>query len=403
MAAPVTATSPYFAPGEAEELLLLNKSRRGFCERWAGGVKLAQYCGIVRLRTCVVEILPKIGMDNVRTPDELGHARSGLLAMLHRSRGIMMTHLESAPQQAVRAPLLDVFIEAFLRSALAVTRQGLLSRYVEHVDDVGVARGRLHTNEHIKRNFYRPHVLHCAYDEFTADNAYNRAIRAALDACRGWISSAPIQRLWFEVLALFSSVTPTRMSAATVKRLRSDRVTRRYEPVLHWCIWLLAMLSPALASGAHHAPALLFDMNKLFEAHVSTLEVMAASHNRILIRQGPMEPLARAGDRDAFTLRPDITVWHTNSNGDITGIDRVLDVKWKRLNPLENNWGVSESDTYQLLAYAVHYQCTQLELIYPAPVSIDLMEQSPPVFVISSPGFIRSSITIRVRTVPLWG
>ncbi|WP_197334127.1 McrC family protein [Ralstonia syzygii] len=366
-------------------------------------MKLSQYCGIVRLRTCLVEILPKVGMDDLRTPDELGRARSALLAMLHRARGITMTHLASAPQQAVRAPLLDVFIESFLHSALAVARQGLLSRYVEHVDDVSVARGRLHTNEHIKHNFYRPHVLRCAYDEFTADNAYNRAIRAALDACRGWISSAPIQRLWFEALALFSSVTPARMSAAAVKRLRSDRITRRYEPVLHWCAWLLAMLSPALASGVHHAPALLFDMNKLFEAHVSALEAMAAPHSRILIRQGPMEPLARVGNRDAFTLRPDITVWHANANGEVTGIDRVLDVKWKRLNPLEGNWGVSESDIYQLLAYAVHYQCTQFELVYPASASIDLTEQTPPVFVISSSGFIRSSITIRVRTVPLWG
>ena len=64
---------------EAQALLRLNALRRGFCQRLSGGIKLAQHCGIVRLPTCVVEVLPKVGMADARTPDELERSRGRIV------------------------------------------------------------------------------------------------------------------------------------------------------------------------------------------------------------------------------------------------------------------------------------------------------------------------------------
>ena len=73
----------WLSEAEAQALLRLNDLRRGFCQRLSGGIKLAQHCGIVRLPTCVVEVLPKVGMADARTADELERSRGALLAMLH--------------------------------------------------------------------------------------------------------------------------------------------------------------------------------------------------------------------------------------------------------------------------------------------------------------------------------
>jgi 5-methylcytosine-specific restriction enzyme subunit McrC len=322
--------------------------------------------------------------------------------MLHNARQVAITKVGSVPQRAVRAPLLDIFIEAFLHCALEQARRGLLSRYVPHADDLTVVKGRFHAHGHARRNFGKPHLVYCEYDEFTADNSYNQAIKATLDVCRTWVSRAPTQRLWFETHARYAGVSSVRMSAADVVHLPRERMTHRYEAVLTWCEWLLAMTCPAMSVGAAHAPGMLFDMNKLFESYVCSLEEADAGESHIVHRQGPVEALASHGNSDAFFLKPDITVWNAAPDGTATNIDRVVDAKWKRLDPHANNWGVDQSDVYQLLAYALRYRCQRMELVYPSLGRKGDSVGSEPVFEISYSDITQQNIQVRIRTVPLW-
>ena len=390
----------WLTEADAQSLVRINDLRRGFCQRVSGGVKLAQHCGIVRLPTCVLEVLPKVGMSDAREPEEIALARGALLTMLHDARRVVVTNVGAVPQKAVRAPLLDVFVEAFLLAAVEQARRGLLSRYVGHVDDLPVVKGRFNVHGQLKRNLGRPHVLHCEFDEFTADNAYNRAIRTALDACKGWTVRPSTQRLWFETQTRFAGVSAQRMSASDVAKLPRDRTTRRYDQVLTWCEWLLSLTSPALSTGMARAPGLLFDMNKLFEAYVSGMVERASSDNFVVHRQGPAQALAAHGAANAFMLRPDITVWQTDSHGGAGDIHRVMDAKWKRLDPHEAQWGVDQADIYQLLAYAVRYRCTELALVYPQPSTEPVASDDLLLFEIADGGL--GSIKIQVTTVPLW-
>lgn len=397
----VVGTGQWLTEAEAHALLRLNDLRRGFCQRLSGGVKLAQYCGIVRLPTCVVEVLPKVGMSDARSPDELNRSRGALLTMLHSARQVTITKISPVPQQAVHAPLLDVFIEAFLHSALDQARRGLLSRYVAHSDDLPVIKGRFLAHGHVRRNLARPHLLHCEYDEFTADNAYNRAVRATLEVCRTWATRACTQRLWFETLARFSGVSSVKISAADVARLPRDRTTHRYDSLLTWCEWLLAMASPALSAGASQAPGLLFDMNKLFEAHVARLEESEAGSAQIVHTQGPPEYLATRGTQDVFLLKPDITVWNIGQDGAASNIDRVIDAKWKRLDPTARDFGVDGADLYQLLAYSMRYGCTSLELAYPMPSLLGEQHKSPVFDIQTGEGAEGAQVRVRIKLVPL--
>ncbi len=398
--ATMEGAKPWLSELEAQALLRLNDLRRGFCQRLSGGIKLAQHCGIVRLPTCVVEVLPKVGMADVRTPDELARSRSALLTMLHSARQVAITKIGPVPQQAFHAPLLDIFIEAFLHGALDQARRGLLSRYVAHADDLPVIKGRFQAHGHVRRNLARPHLLHCEYDEFTADNGYNRAIRATLDVCRTWVTRAATQRLWFETHARYAGITSLKLAAVDVARLPRDRTTHRYIRVLTWCEWLLSMASPAMSAGASLAPGLLFDMNKLFEAHVARLEEGNSGADRIVHTQGPPLHLAKYGPADAFLLKPDITVWHVNQDGTGAGIDHIVDAKWKRLDPHAADFGVDEADVYQLLAYALRYDCRSLELAYPMPVGTDELAPSP-VFQIPA-ATLGGAVVIGVKLIPLW-
>lgn len=142
-------------------------------------------------------------------------------------------------------------------------------------------------------------------------------------------------------------------------------------------------------------------MNKLFEAFVSNLEERSVGDGYIVHRQGPVQPLAASGGAEAFLLRPDLTVWTEAPNGTNGCIHRVVDAKWKRLDPADLQWGVDQADVYQLLAYSVSYQCSTLELIFPQPEGLAATKPTMPVFEIPAPGL--GSVKVHVRTVPLWG
>jgi 5-methylcytosine-specific restriction enzyme subunit McrC len=388
----------WLSDAEAEALLALNENRKGFCQRVWGGVKFAQFCGVVRLPHVVVEILPKVGLGDVREAGEEAQARAKLLAMLRTARRLPVTRVADTPQSSVRAPLLDAFIAAFLDCALDQAHRGLLTRYVSHAEDLPLIKGRFHAAGHIRRNLGRPHLLHCEHDEFTVDNSYNRAVVAALEACRHWMQGADTQRLWFEVQARWTGVALTKMTAKQVARLPRDRTTHRYEALLTWCEWLLSLTSPSMGRGISDAPGLLFDMNKLFEAHVAAVVASTVEPGDRMETQGPERALGQCNGLGVFTLKPDITVWREEG---LAGqrIRRIIDAKWKRLDPSSQDFGVRESDVYQLLAYAIAYGCDTVELFYPRPAMTAC--SSPPSITYVVMNGVSQAVNVRIELVAM--
>jgi 5-methylcytosine-specific restriction enzyme subunit McrC len=162
------------------------------------------------------------------------------------------------------------------------------------------------------------------------------------------------------------------------------------------------MASPALSAGALQAPGLLFDMNKLFEAHAVRMEEIGSGNERIVRTQGPQLHLATRAKDEMFLLKPDITVWHIGADGAASSIDRVVDAKWKRVDPHAPAFGVDEADVYQLMAYALRYGCTTLELVYPMPHDL-AGETLAPVFDINLAHLGASgSVKVQVKLIPLW-
>lgn len=60
----------------------------------------------------------------------------------------------------------------------------------------------------------------------------------------------------------------------------------------------------------------------------------------------------------AFALRPDLVL-------EYGGHTVVLDTKWKLLSDKVRNFGISQSDMYQMYAYGKKYKANRIVLIYP--------------------------------------
>jgi 5-methylcytosine-specific restriction enzyme subunit McrC len=261
--------------------------------------------------------------------------------------------------------LLEAFIAAFYQAVTTVIRGGLLRQYLEHEEVLRVVRGRIATTRQLGTHANRLDTVACVFDELSADNVWNRVLKKGVRVTRPWLHSAELGRRWVELMGVLDEVDDTRLASAEVERLVFDRRAERYRAAIDWARWILALLAPSLRGGRHEAPALLFDMNRLFESSVAAvLRRSAARHGLDVIAQDRSRALATivSGDvvEPGFVLRPDLVIVRQGR------VAVVADTKWKLLElDRKGRPDPSEADMYQLHAYASVFQCHELALIYP--------------------------------------
>ena len=134
--------------------------------------------------------------------------------------------------------------------------------------------------------------------------------------------------------------------------------------LMKWSKVFLKNKSFATFSGTESARALLFPMEKVFEAYV------AQNMKKIFGRAGWNVSAQDKGhylfntlngeNHRKFALKPDLVV--TRDDDSVV----ILDTKWKSLiNDRGANYGISQSDMYQMYAYSKKYNTSEIWLLYP--------------------------------------
>lgn len=190
-----------------------------------------------------------------------------------------------------------------------MVKRGLKSSYVVREDNLNVFKGKLLVKDNLRRNVAHREKFFVAYDEYGLDRPEHRLIKAALWRLKR-VKSA--RRL----LGAFESVATSTNCAKDFAALSIDKTNRDYKAVMNWTRLFLAEKSFTPFDGRVKALALLFDMNRLFEAYV-------AAH-------------ARKVFADKFTL----------------------DTKWED--------APTSADMYQMFAYAKRYGARKIYLLLPA-------------------------------------
>lgn len=426
---------------EARALEALNATQKRFCVREGHKLSLEMHCGLVFLSgergtarrargiassAVTLEILPKLwggvgsareGASNLAGTGaarerlrEIGHARQALLRLLHGSEELRLKTLDVAPQDAERAPLLDLFIRSFLRETLRVAKGGLLTRYIETTSDLPLLRGRALLVDSARLASRRPGLWRCSHDDLSVDNPYNQVLLAAIERCREHLRRRATERLWLEVRAFFGQVCSIRMGPEAIDRLKRGRESARYDEALRWARLLLALVSPSLAGGASPAPALLFNMQDIFERMVARRERDQAPVGVTVTLKGSARSLAKIGLggagaggpssplQEVFQLKPDVLLWPAGVSPSRGSPESIVDAKWKILKPSRRDWGVDEDDVRQVLAYLLRYGCQRARLAYPVLSRTQLPEVGPPTFWIDTTA---GTVCIEVVLVPI--
>ena len=347
---------------------------------WSWGnreIKFASHCGVISLGDLSVEVLPKIhGIE----AEDVESSRKALVHMLYGAQYLKLSKAGTAGINLQKRFLLDIFILHFCEQLHAQLRRGMIRKYVRREKNLNVLRGKLKIGEHFKRNLAHGERLFCQYDELSADNIYNQILKRVLGIMLKRAKGNRALQQISELLARFEPISNfVTDAAAGANSLSFDRMTDRYEEIFEQCGFFLRGFYPGVTKGEKDCLALLFDMNRLFEAYVGAELRREAAGKHIRVReQGPQKYFARREDSDkaVFMMKPDFSL--LNKSGDPVAI---ADAKWKVLDSEEQKLGIAQSDMYQIGSYASRYGVRNLALFYPMqekltkPIQMTLLKE----------------------------
>lgn len=352
---PISSRPEYgITTSEADLLLEIANTRRGFAQRYQTHVSLAQYCGVVAMGDRVLEVLPKIADGQAATS-----SREILLRLLGMSGVFPLFRDQRTGHSLLSSPILEVFIAAFFDETVTLVRGGLLQKYVFRRDDLGFVRGRIQPQIQFGRNANRTDRVSCIYDELTIENEWNQIINTGLAMVRPWLRNPELIRRWNELRVIFRGIGETFTLTESLRRLVYGRAETRYRSVVEWIKWIDSTLSPSASAGVSNAPGLLLDMNALFERALAAFLGNRSTH---FVSQDSTRFLARrqTSHKGVYRLRPDFLF---RKNGKVFAI---ADAKWKKLRTNENGFLLAPAgDINQMQAYSIAYGCSNLALIYP--------------------------------------
>jgi 5-methylcytosine-specific restriction enzyme subunit McrC len=330
---------------------------------WQGlrSLRIQQFVGVVRTRELQLEILPKL--EGLAEPAQI---RQSLLRMLAITQDLEVRDSEVVSFLESSEPFFWALARLYIHRLLEAVRRGLRQDYVLHQELLPYIRGKVHWPSQAKLQTTGRLEFACAFDERSEDTPLNRTLKAALLVAGRMLEGARISSIVTELRHAMDGVSETCPSADQRARLRTDRMNRHMEPLLVLAKLILGNRNPDLgrsADGNRDTYALVWDMNVLFEEYVGRLarEVFEAKGLRVVLQKGTATYLAQEilAGRNAFLLRPDILVQRERKPW------VVADTKWKHLDPRQASLGVSESDVYQVLAYAHRFETDRAVLIYP--------------------------------------
>ena len=251
---------------------------------------------------------------------------------------------------AISSDLLASIVAFFARTLETSLARGLLRSYRHEEGRLIAMRGRIDMMAQFRQAGIRLPVA-CRFDEYTADIAENRYVKAAgrLALRVPRVAAEDRRRLLQQVVAL-EDVADHSIRPDELDRIQETRLNAHYQPALRLARLLLENLTLVDQRGDHSASSFLVDMNKLFEDFVT-------QRLRRELR-GRLEVLSQFGthlaERRQVPIRPDLVFRRQ-------GVEvLVADIKYK----LTGDAQARTSDYYQLLAYTTALDLPEGLLIY---------------------------------------
>lgn len=311
------------------------------------------YVGFIQLRTCSIEILPKV------SGNDPGQSRRVLLRMLQRSGFLDIHESQISRLMVEKTNLFEIIAYLFTAKLSVELRKGLVRSYKREHGDLQLVRGKIDIQRQIRRESMMQPGVSCVYDEFEVDNPLNQVLKAGLQIVRSRSVNSSTKKQALNSLAIMDEVDSVPIAEEHLDRIGFDRTNRRYQHSFQLAKLLINRSSPLFSQGGSSNSSILFKMNELFEAYIAYL--VRKNWNDVKVKDRSCKLLIKEGsDRGVFQLEPDILVVNRY------GKQIIIDTKWKTIHSDRSRHGVKREDFFQMYAYLTRYkEVSEVVLLYP--------------------------------------
>ena len=333
-------------------------------------ITVKNYVGLIQMKDGFqVQILPKISFGE---EEDSGNARTKriFLRMLRSMKDFPSKTFNDASLKVEQMNLYEIFINMYLQEVRHLVKRGIKSAYVSQEDNLRYYKGKLLVGQHLRANLVHKERFYVGYEEFLSNSPENRLVKSTLEKLQKITSSAENSKEIRQLLTAFELVESSTNYQKDFSKVVIDRNTKDYEMLMQWSKVFLMNKSFTTFSGSTTSRALLFPMESVYESYVSQQMKKVFRPDGWDISTQDKGHYLFMNPRKKFALRPDIVL--TKDDHTV-----IMDTKWKNLiNNEKKNYGISQSDMYQMYAYSKKYKTSEIWLLYPIN---DEMRNSKPI------------------------
>ena len=315
------------------------------------------YVGMIAMQDgTIIEILPKVYSHE---PEDLNKTKRLLIDMLKALRSVPYKNLQTTSVDVAKMNIFDIFVCMFVGEVALVVKRGLKCDYRTEQQNGVVFKGKLLVSQQIRKNYAHKERSYIEYDDYNVNRPENRLLKTTLEYLLHKTHSTKNKSDLKMLLNRFDQVDISGNVDEDFQKCIPDRNMKDYEMALIWCRVFLQGKSFTAYSGSQVAVALLFPMETLFECYIAAKISKALSGTEYSVSvQDRTYHLFDEPRR--FSIRPDIVIRDRKD-----GCSYILDTKWKVLSDNIYNYGIAQSDMYQMYAYHKKYNAENVRLIYP--------------------------------------
>ncbi|MDP3358318.1 MAG: hypothetical protein Q8S41_03115 [Lutibacter sp.] len=322
-------------------------------------LKSNKYVGVIHFEGQKINLLPKIFYNSEVEygKEEVNAIQNHILWWLSYCSKIKFPNYQTSLGDQ-KSDFFEVLVYLFSKYTRELLSNAIYQQYEEINRELSFIKGRLDTTEYISQNISkgRWHKLSCTYDAFVFDNKFNRIIKFVTTLLFRATTSSENKKYLREILFILDEVSDERASAEECANITFNPMFGQFETVRDYCYLFLSNSISFDYKNDLKLFAFLLPMEYVFEDFIFGL-----------IDREIEEVKAKAQDRSkyldvakTFALKPDLFLQLATKS-------IIADTKYKIVYSDEKDpkKGISQSDLYQMLAYAVRFKIDEVILFYP--------------------------------------
>jgi 5-methylcytosine-specific restriction enzyme subunit McrC len=322
-------------------------------------LKSNKYVGVINFQGTTINLLPKIFYDQGREyqSSDIKAINQHILWYLSYCRKLKFPNYQTS-LGSENNDFFEVLIYLFSKYTRNLLSNSIYQQYEETSKEVYNIKGRLEVQRYITENLStgRWHKLNCTYDAFVMDNKFNRIIKYVTNLLFSVTSNPDNKKYLREILFILDEVSEERFTANDCASIIFNPMFEDFETVRDYCTMFLSNSISVNYKNELKLFAFLIPTEYLFEDFVFGFINKEIPE----IKATPQNTSEYLDIDNIFRIKPDLC---------ITAQDKkfIADTKYKIIysDNSDPKSGITQSDLYQMIAYAIRFNIQDVILLYP--------------------------------------